>query len=1140
MGLPRKAKKPVGGVLIIFLLVVLITGVCYLLFYFNKDQIKQALLAQVFELQKGEVSIGDIHLSLFSHLSGVTIQVDDVQFYEHSPEKRPEGTPPIVDAKSLLVSFHPWELFNGKLDVQEAELMDGRVNLVFYNDNTFNVLRAIGIQPKKIDTSTLNAVAQQPFELALGLDAIKLKNLDVAIEHDRADLLVHVRALDVDAVFSYTRPLHEVLCAGDFQVKGLSKDGKPYPKPKNLSIDVDFWIDEQSQNGRINPSTIQLGGLDLDLNADFNISADSAFIDAIFDASTQDWNLLSLLVQEDILYANPDIWDRGDIYLRGKIVVGQGPLDASMEFGAQDISLKSPDGLVRVSDRGFKGKFSSGDSADLSLAVIEVKDLKADLPGGGLSSSFRFENFTRPKIEFLCDLDADITGYHQIFKLGILDSIVGHVEIRSDLQVEFSNDPDQSIVHSGTLEMDMNNLSFWIHSLGRKIDHFSGRILKSDSVLRFEALKLETNGSDLTLESQVTNVIPFLLNEQARIIVEVNARSDALRMNDFFESNLPYFEEVSDVDLGLRWITAVDYVHEYDVLPSGTLLVQNLQARATGIPAIQSLTLDIDMEEDSIGSRLIMKHLSLNSSAGSIELAESSIELNEAGIKLELTGSGSEIELDDFQNLMPDSAPSLLSQGTINEIDLNLIGTVDTTDYQDLPRGNLEVEHFFLDLQHGPDIEALEGRIEISGDTAETLIRIEELVVESSLGSLQLDQALVRVDQDEIRVESDLLAGDVKLSQLMRALELQDSVGLEGDRVDDLIGLDLDFSGGWTLGDSTLRDLSMSGRQIRYSFSDSGHIEAQNLNLDIDELAFGDPTDSLIFAGIKTVEGGLEIQSWSGRVFKDLALKLEVEGIDSHYQMDFSLDELPGTEETGQIVIDYRQGYPTYSVRYTANDFPTEHVMKKFYGEEILTGKLNLNIDLTTGGWDYENLFNYATGRLDLAGDSITLYGADLDLFLKRYKKSQNFNLTDVTAFMLIGPFGAVVTKGTDFVKVMNIPLSPDETTSIPKLLSLWEFDSGMVRTKDVGFITTQNRLVVSGQINMLKDSIERMQVAVVDSKGCSLMDQEVWGKYNDIQLGELNVVGTVLGAVSNALKLVAGNSCEPVYAGALQHPEKQ
>jgi len=139
---------------------------------------------------------------------------------------------------------------------------------------------------------------------------------------------------------------------------------------------------------------------------------------------------------------------------------------------------------------------------------------------------------------------------------------------------------------------------------------------------------------------------------------------------------------------------------------------------------------------------------------------------------------------------------------------------------------------------------------------------------------------------------------------------------------------------------------------------------------------------------------------------------------------------------------------------------------------------------------------------------------------------------------MLMGPFGPLVTKGNDFVKLSKI--DPDDTTIIREFYSKWEISDQILKTEDVAFTTERSRIAFDGSINLNDLTIPGFTVAVVDKKGCSLMDQTITGSFSDPEFGKLNVVGTLFGAVINVFKVVAGNQCEPVYTGIVGHPPKK
>jgi AsmA protein len=132
---------------------------------------------------------------------------------------------------------------------------------------------------------------------------------------------------------------------------------------------------------------------------------------------------------------------------------------------------------------------------------------------------------------------------------------------------------------------------------------------------------------------------------------------------------------------------------------------------------------------------------------------------------------------------------------------------------------------------------------------------------------------------------------------------------------------------------------------------------------------------------------------------------------------------------------------------------------------------------------------------------------------------------------------GVVATKGHDFARIAQ--RTPGDQTHITRFISHVQINGGIVEARDVAFSTTMNRIALKGKVDLPLKRIEEVTVAAVDKKGCSLISQSVSGDFKDPQWGEPDVVGTLMGAVINVLKIVVGENCRPFYTGSIPHPKK-
>ncbi len=132
-----------------------------------------------------------------------------------------------------------------------------------------------------------------------------------------------------------------------------------------------------------------------------------------------------------------------------------------------------------------------------------------------------------------------------------------------------------------------------------------------------------------------------------------------------------------------------------------------------------------------------------------------------------------------------------------------------------------------------------------------------------------------------------------------------------------------------------------------------------------------------------------------------------------------------------------------------------------------------------------------AEGKISLSGNNLTLTGADLDQAIARYGASQNYNLLDLSAFVLAGPFGLMATKGYELSTLAD---NAGSSTRIGKVVSRWKVTKGVAHAEDVAMATGENRLAFQGALDFVRDEYSDVVVAVIDSNGCEKVRQRVHG----------------------------------------------
>lgn len=172
---------------------------------------------------------------------------------------------------------------------------------------------------------------------------------------------------------------------------------------------------------------------------------------------------------------------------------------------------------------------------------------------------------------------------------------------------------------------------------------------------------------------------------------------------------------------------------------------------------------------------------------------------------------------------------------------------------------------------------------------------------------------------------------------------------------------------------------------------------------------------------------------------------------------------------------------------------------------------------------------------LKMHGKELKVVGVDIDQFIEKYKRSQNFNLLDVSAVLLAGPVGLAITKGADYtILVLG---NKGNSCRVGHFESDWSLKKGILSTSDVALSTDNNLVSINGWYNFNKEQLD-FDINLVDRKGCSIMTQRYYGDAKDAQASGVKIIKTFLGPVKNLFQDIGLGKCNKVYSGVVEHPE--
>ncbi len=490
-----------------------------------------------------------------------------------------------------------------------------------------------------------------------------------------------------------------------------------------------------------------------------------------------------------------------------------------------------------------------------------------------------------------------------------------------------------------------------------------------------------------------------------------------------------------------------------------------------------------------------------------------------------------------------DTLRSARVQDRIANLNLDFyVSTTGVDNQTGMPDIAFEISNLSARLDKLPDIHKLSAKGRLGDGPAGIKLVVDEFHAMMPQGKLELTGDLLirekRMMQFNARVKVDKFPWTY-VNELAAAISTDaepHAKHLPASQME-LVTADLDLSATLKSYPFDVEKLEVRNSRVNLALPDSKTFSVDKLNLSLDELRFIHPANSGALTGLKSSSGKIDMVKLKVPELAAFDIKLNVSAKEDKLDIGFSTRRLKAGVESGQLLMDLSRQEIGYQLHYTVTDASLESFVQKYRKGKLLEGRIDYVLDLNSTGATWTKVKQNIEGDIAITGDSLTLYGVDIDSFLKKYEKSQKFNLTDLGAVLIAGPIGIVATKGSDFVALGMTNLDPSQHSAIQTLYAKWKLDHRQLITEDVAIATSINRIAFDGRIDFARDSIPGFTVAVVDKNGCSLMDQKVYGKTNALKTGKLNVSRTLFGSVINFANAVVGKDCRPVYQGTVKHP---
>jgi hypothetical protein len=1038
-----KALKIMGIVAVIVLLLFAVAS--WIVFEKKNDWLLSQVQAYMLASQSGQLYVASVDLKLFRSFPDITLVMKGISYYEHRDSLRTPQEKPILHAEQLFVAVELLPLMNEELNVTEISISKGDIVIIEYPNGKFNIEMALAnpvkpkAVPKKAPAKKKTAPSKKthakkpalpkpkPAAVKFDLGFIEVHDFTIAwrIQGASDTSIVVLRDFEAETTRDDSVLSAAVSIVCDAQSLYLKNIALP---SGTLSLNTSLLYDESTQTLIVSQSEVKFNEFSATMQGSYAHRQNSK-LDITIDASSNDLKVLSAVIRPKVMNQNPNLLRDVDIYVKGKIFgeLRNHPPQLDVTFGLRNLTLRLPRNLGVFSKVGFEGSFRSGSKFDYSQAILEIRRLRGQLPGGFLRGRFSLKNLIDPYVKYDLQAQLKLDGYDEVFKIDFLKQLTGSVSVAANFDGPLKYFSQHSMDSSRSSSLTLNNLSFQVSETNTQVTNLSGTIENKNNQAMLRDVGFSYGRNDLKLNATVHNLVYFFVEGDTDIRAVGNLRAAQLFTNDFLfdtTSNAAIQDRITKLSLDFDVRTSPNKILRTSAIPDVTFDIQKLSATLDELP-------DIGMVK-----------------------AKGTFVQRKEGLKLDLS---------EFHATMP--------QGKLDVTGDLLIRSRVLWSFNARANANKFPWHY---------ISELAAEIDPSGEPNKKNLPVKEM---------------------------DLLTTQLDVSA-------------------EIITYPFDF-----------KKLSIRDSKVHFDLADKKKLSVGKLNVSLDELAFIHPKNTGYIAGLRSTKGTVKLKQLRVPGLNPLDVDLNLSGINDSLSIAFTVPSQTLKKESGNLFMNIARDDRAYRLQYRVEGARVEYFLKKYYKQDFMKGELDYALDIHSRGADWTALKQNAFGEINITGDSLDLSGVNIDKVLKKFERSQNFDLADLGAVLVAGPVGLAVTKGSDFVSLATVNLNPKDHTHIQTMRAKWRLEDRQLIAEDVAFATSQNRIAFQGRIDIARDSIPGLTIAVVDRNGCALMDQKLYGKTSDLKTGKLNITKTIFGSVINFVNAIVGKDCKPVYTGIVKHP---
>ncbi len=503
----RMVRRLRNAVLVLAALFVVCFGALVVLASVYETEVKVKLIGALNQQLKAPVTVSDMDLTLVARFPQASMRLHDVL----AKEVRTDSVPPdtLLYAQELFLEFSLWDLFRGSYTVEQIHASHARLYPALDGNGHGNYL------VWKVDSSSTGSSP-------ISLDKVSFSDLQVRYRDDRSALEIntHSKALSLNGRFS--EELNTLTLSGDAHLRSW-KDGPEVilaDRQAHLRLALEFGGSDAIF--KITKGEVHTGSVPLELTLAVTDGPKGELIDLRANGLGLGLADVVNLLPESITKDLRRYTMKGEVDLAVKYA---GPLSGpSLSVGAKLVQGKLKEQRSGTSFTDVFGELSLDLSPQGTPSKLVLKNFSAKSANGSLSGNWQSNGLTNASVK--ADLRADIALAEllRFAQVDTLEQVSGRLKADLHMQGKLRDvgdiRPKDLRVLSITGTLASRDATLKLKGVRHTIEHLDADLSIHGNDATVQGLKAELQGSAVVLTGTLRNLMPYLLFDDQRLVIE--------------------------------------------------------------------------------------------------------------------------------------------------------------------------------------------------------------------------------------------------------------------------------------------------------------------------------------------------------------------------------------------------------------------------------------------------------------------------------------------------------------------------------------------------------------------------------------------------------------------------------------------